>query len=65
MNNVVDLTELQAHVVIQTPDAVHVVPVMTLRQFVNGSLSLESIDDGEDMMRSITDSWLEMLKHRN
>ena len=65
MNNVVDLTELQAHVVIQTPDAVHVVPVMTLRQFVNGSLSLESIDDGEDMMRSITESWLEMLKHRN
>ena len=65
MNNVVDLTELQAHVVIQTPDAVHVVPVMTLRQFVNGHLSLESIDDGEDMMRSITESWLEMLKHRN
>ena len=65
MNNVVDLTELQAHVVIQTPDAVHVVPVMTLRQFVSGSLSLESIDDGEDMMRSITESWLEMLKHRN
>ena len=65
MNNVVDLTELQAHVVIQTPDAVHVVPVITLRQFVNGRLSLESIDDGEDMMRSITESWLEMLKHRN
>ena len=65
MNNVVDLTELQAHVVIQTPDAVHVVPVVTLRQFVSGSLSLESIDDGEDMMRSITESWLEMLKHRN
>ena len=65
MSNVVDLTELQAHVVIQTPDAVHVVPVMTLRQFVNGSLSLESIDNGEDMMRSITNSWLEMLKHRN
>ena len=65
MNNVVDLTELQAHVVIQTPDAVHVVPVMTLRQFVSGHLSLESIDDGEDMMRSITASWLEMLKHRN
>ena len=65
MNNVVDLTELQAHVVIQTPDAVHVVPVMTLRQFVSGRLSLESIDDGEDMMRSITESWLEMLKHRN
>ena len=65
MNNVVDLTELQAHVVIQTPDAVHVVPAMTLRQFVRGHLSLESIDDGEDMMRSITESWLEMLKHRN
>ena len=65
MNNVVDLTELQAHVVIQTPDAVHVVPVMTLRRFVSGHLSLESIDDGEDMMRSITESWLEMLKHRN
>ena len=65
MNNVVDLTELQAHVVIQTPDAVHVVPVMTLRRFASGHLSLESIDDGEDMMRSITESWLEMLKHRN
>ena len=65
MSNVVDLTELQAHVVIQTPDAVHVVPVMTLRQFANGRLSLESIDYGEDMMRSITESWLEMLKHRN
>ena len=56
MNNVVDLTELQAHVVIQTPDAVHVVPVMTLRQFVSGHLSLESIDYGEDMMRSINSS---------
>lgn len=65
MSNVVDLTELQAHVVIQTPDATHVVPVMTLRRFVSGHLSLESIDDGEDMMRSITESWLEMLKHRN
>ena len=65
MNNVVDLTELQAHVVIQTPDAVHVVPVITLRRFASGHLSLESIDDGEDMMRSITKSWLEMLKHRN
>ena len=48
--------------VIQTPDAVHVVSVMTLRRFVSGHLSLESIDDGEDMMRSITESWLEMLK---
>ena len=65
MSNVVELDELQAHVVIQTPDAVHVVPVMTLRQFVSGHLSLESIDYGEDMMRSITKSWLEMLKHRN
>ena len=65
MSNVVDLTELQAHVVIQTPDAVHVVPVMTLRRFASGHLSLESIDDGEDMMRSITASWLEMLGRRN
>ena len=65
MSEVIELGELQAHVVIQTPDAVHVVPVMTLRRFVSGRLSLESIDDGEDMMRSITKSWLEMLKHRN
>ena len=65
MNEVIELAELQAHVVIQTPDATHVVPVMTLRRFVSGYLSLESIDDGEDMMRSITESWLEMLKHRN
>ena len=46
MSNVVELGELQAHVVIQTPDAVHVVPVMTLRRFASGHLSLESIDDG-------------------
>ena len=65
MGEVINLGDLQAHVVIQTPDAVHVVPVMTLRQFVSGRLSLESIDDGEDMMRSITKSWLEMLKRRN
>ena len=65
MSEVINLGDLQAHVVIQTPDAVHVVPVMTLRQFVSGRLSLESIDDGEDMMRSITKSWLEMLKRRN
>ena len=65
MNEVIELAELQAHVVIQTPDATHVVPVMMLRRFVSGHLSLESIDDGEDMMRSITESWLEMLKHRN
>lgn len=62
MSNVVDLTELQAHVVIQTPDAVHVVPVMTLRQFVSGHLSLESIDDGEDILRTITQCWLESLR---
>ena len=65
MSEVINLGDLQAHVVIQTPDAAHVVPVMTLRQFVSGHLSLESIDNGEDMMRSITESWLEMLKHRN
>ena len=65
MGEVMELSELQAHVVIQTPDATHVVPVMTLRRFASGHLSLESIDDGEDMMRSITKSWLEMLKHRN
>ena len=65
MSEVISLGDLRAHVVIQTPDAVHVVPVMTLRRFASGHLSLESIDDGEDMMRSITESWLEMLKHRN
>lgn len=65
MSEVISLGDLQDRVVIQTPDGTHVVPVMTLRRFVSGHLSLESIDDGEDMMRSITDSWLEMLKHRN
>ena len=65
MTNVVSLAEMQAHVVIQTRDAVHVVPVAVLRGFCNGHVSLESIDDGEDMMRSITESWLEMLKHRD
>lgn len=65
MSEVISLGDVQAHVVIQTQDATHVVPVMTLRRFVSGHLSLESIDDGEDMMRSITESWLEMLKHRN
>ena len=65
MSEVISLGDLQAHVVIQTPDATHVVPVMMLRRFVSGHLALESIDDGEDMMRSITESWLEMLKHRN
>ena len=65
MSEVISLGDQQAHVVIQTPDATHVVPVMMLRRFVSGHLSLESIDDGEDMMRSITESWLEMLEHRN
>ena len=65
MADVVDISELQAHVVIQTIDAVHVVPVSCLRAFSNGRLSLDSIDDGEEIMRSITESWLEMLKHRN
>ena len=46
MSEVISLGDLQAHVVIQTPDAVHVVPVMTLRRFASGHLSLESIDDG-------------------
>ena len=65
MGEVVELGELRAHAVIQTRTAVHVVPVVTLREFCNGRLSLASIDDGEDLMRSITESWLEMLKHRN
>lgn len=65
MGEVAELGELQAHAVIQTRTAVHVVPVVTLRAFSNGRMSLESIDDGEEIMRSITESWLEMLKHRN
>jgi hypothetical protein len=65
MSDVVELSELQAHVVIKTVDAVHVVPVSCLRAFSKGRLSLESIDDGEALMRAITESWLEMLKHRN
>ena len=36
MSNVVDLGELQAHAVIETKTAVHVVPVVTLRAFSNG-----------------------------
>ena len=62
MSNVVDLTELQAHVVIQTPNAVHVVPVITLRRFASGHLSLESIYDGENILRTITQCWLESLR---
>ena len=65
MSKVVDLSELQSHVVISTCEGVHVIPVVTLRGFSNGTLRLDSIDFGEAIMRSITASWLEQIKQRH
>jgi len=60
---VTELDSYRDHAVIQTLDgAAHVIPVITLKRFASGHLSLDFIEDGEDIMRSITNSWLASLK---
>ena len=58
-----ELDKYRQHVVVQTLDGnVHVIPRLTLDRFASGHLSLASIDDGEDILRTITQCWLESLR---
>lgn len=58
-----ELDKYREHVTVQTLEGnVHVVPVLVLDRFASGHLSLSAIDDGEDILRTITACWLESLR---
>ena len=63
MSAVEELDTYRQHVVVQTLDGnVHVIPRLTLDRFASGHLSLDSIDDGEEILRTITQCWLASLR---
>lgn len=61
-----ELDKYREHCVVQTFDGnVHVIPSIVLDRFATGHVSLDSIECGEDIMRSITKCWLETLRKRH
>lgn len=62
MSNVIPLQSLMEHIVVSTPDKQHVIPAMWFDQFVSGHVGIESLDDHEEIMRSIVSCWLASLR---
>lgn len=61
-----ELDKYRDHAVVQTLDGnAHVIPVLVLDRFASGHISLDSIEDGEDIMRTITQCWLASLKKKH
>lgn len=62
MSNVIPLESLREHICVNTPDKTHVIPAIWFDRFVDGSVSLNSMDDHEEIMRSIVSCWLASLR---
>lgn len=62
MNNVIPISSLMEHMVVSTPDKVHVIPGMWFDKFVAGEVSITSLEDHEEIMRSIVSCWLASLR---
>ena len=59
---VIPLDSLRQHIVVNTPEKAHVIPAIWFDRFVDGSVSLNSMDDHEEIMRSIVSCWLASLR---
>ncbi len=53
------------HLVLPTLDGnIHVLPVSVIQDIVSEKMSITDVDDGELIMRSILDEWLNMVKEK-
>ena len=62
MSKVIPLDSLRQHMVVNTPDRAHVIPAMWFDKFVASEVSIDSLEDYEEIMRSIVSCWLASLR---
>lgn len=63
MAEVTRLDDHRPHISIKTPDGnAHAFPEETFRRIADGSLSVDDIDDRDQVLRTIVADWLETLK---
>lgn len=62
MSKVIQIDSLRQHVVVNTPGKTHVIPAIVFDRFVDGTIGIESIEDHEEIMRSIVSCWLTSLR---
>lgn len=62
MSKVIPIDSLRQHIVVNTPEKTHVIPAIWFDRFVDGAVSLDTIDDHEEIMRSIVSCWLASLR---
>lgn len=62
MGSIVAMHSRKPHVVINTGEAVHVVPVEVFRKLADGGLPLESLACHDVILRVIIGEWLEGLE---
>ena len=61
-SNVIPIEALSKHVCVATPEKVHVIPAVWFDKFVMGEMALTSLEDHEEVMRSIVSCWLASLR---
>lgn len=62
MGNVIDMADHKPHVGIFTPDGnTHVMPVSMLQNIAEGTMSIDDVADGDQIIRAIIAEWLRMI----
>lgn len=63
MSNVVSLIDEQPHYTIPTPNGdVHVLPEILLRDIANGRVSIDAIEDRDQVLRGIISDWMDSFE---
>lgn len=62
MSNVTSLNSLREHIVITTSEHSHVIPALWFERFIASEVGLKSLEEHEEIMRSIVTCWLASLR---
>lgn len=62
MSKVESIDSYRQHITVSTPDKCHVIPALWFDRFVSGEMGIETLDEYEEVMRSIVSCWLASLR---
>jgi len=61
MGNIISLSEHQPHIVIETKNGVHVLPISLIQKVANGQIDITEIDQYEEICQTVFGVFLENL----
>lgn len=63
MPTVTNIDDHRPHLSLQTPDGnAHVIPVAMFQRIADGTLSVDNIDDRDQVLRAVIKDWLKTLE---